>query len=64
MQIKLKRRITSQPKHYNDGPTLEKLLLSGHLVEMTIQSQIYEESLKTTRYNLRKRLRSAIPESV
>jgi hypothetical protein len=65
VQIKLKRRMTSQSKHCDDGPTLEELLLSGHLVEnVSIQSQTYEESLETTRHNPHKRSRSATPESV
>ena len=33
MQIKLKRRMTSQSKHCDDGPTPEELLPSGHPVE-------------------------------
>ena len=57
--------MTSQLKHCNDEPTLEELLLSGHLVEnVSIQSQTYKESLETTRYSPRKRSRSATPESV
>ena len=58
--------MTSQLKHCNDGPTPEKLLLSGHLVENdSIQLQTYEESLEiTNRHSSRKRQRSATPESV
>ena len=58
--------MTSQLKHCDDGPTPEKLLLSGHLVENdSIQLQTYEESLEiTNRHSSRKRQRSVTPESV
>ena len=56
--------MTSQLKHCDDRPTSEELLLSEHLVENnSIQSQIYEESLETTKHNLRKRPRFATLES-
>jgi hypothetical protein len=49
--------MTSQLKHCDDGPTPEKLLLSGHLVENdSIQLQTYEESLEiTNRHSSRKK---------
>jgi hypothetical protein len=58
--------MTSQLKHCDDGPTPEKSLLSGHLVENdSIQLQTYEESLEIiNRHNPLKRQRSVTPGSV
>src|SRR5688572_16703206 len=56
----------SQLKHCNNGPILEKLLLSGYLVKNdSIQLQTYKESLEiTNRYSSHKRQRSVMLESV
>ncbi|RHZ70780.1 hypothetical protein Glove_267g54 [Diversispora epigaea] len=66
VRTKSKRRMTSQLKHCDDGPTPEELLLSGHLVENdSIQLLTYKKSLEiTNRHKSRKRPRSVTPESV
>ena len=62
VQVKSERHMMSQLKHCDDVPTLEKLLLLGHLVENdSTQSQTYKESLETTnKHNSCKRQRSIL----
>src|SRR5256885_12499780 len=59
VQVKSKRRMTSQLKYCDNGPTPEELLLSGHLVENdSTQFQTFKKSSRSEERRVGKECRS------